>query len=169
MPFFFRNIQIFALVFFFFLLICIAFHAITGHKLKLLGKEKAKDETIKSCSRDHCQNIPNKHNANRLSQLPRQKGGAEMPQKSLKAFGKPVLKCSFCNTKRKTNKPCGCKNKASDSLCSLCAKFHKPSYSDYEIRRIYEKFKLFSIPTEWKTPPSFIVLLIEYMWNIIGG
>lgn len=61
------------------------------------------------------------------------------------------------------------------SLCDLCAKQMKPetnhfqpTLSDEEIREMYKRFKLYSVPAEMKSPPS-IGNVVEVLSGLYHG
>ncbi|KNC28982.1 hypothetical protein FF38_13772 [Lucilia cuprina] len=65
--------------------------------------------------------------------------------------------------------------KQNPSLCDLCAKHMKQEtrsiLSDDEAREMFKKYRLYAVPTEMKTPPSF-TNLIEFLtglYNTISG
>ncbi|XP_073828756.1 uncharacterized protein [Musca autumnalis] len=147
-----RKVQIIALVLLSLIFLGIVFHAISNRK-QLSQDEN--DIPINLSNSSESLILPQEH--------PRQKGGAEVSSKQ----------CKHC--KKSCAADCSKGSKASNSLCDLCSKYYKDSLSnqkmslsDSEARQMFQKFKFYSIPSEWKSPPSFVVLLMEYLTSFFG-
>uniref|UniRef100_A0A1I8NZX0 Uncharacterized protein n=1 Tax=Stomoxys calcitrans TaxID=35570 RepID=A0A1I8NZX0_STOCA len=156
-----RKTQYIALALLSMLFLCIVFHSIGGCTMKTQHKEKIKTSCV-------CNDVKgNEPKTTPTNEKQRQRGGANEMQHSHGTHTKldPEHIKEECK-----------KKKSSDSLCALCGKFHKDSLvksktemSDHEVRRIFEKFKLYSMPSEWKSPPAIIVLLKDYLVDFFGG
>ncbi|XP_075156944.1 uncharacterized protein LOC142230188 isoform X2 [Haematobia irritans] len=170
-----RKAQCTALIILSLLFLCIAFNAIQGYKIKQIRREQLttsiKEELCfnpETKMKTACSEVNRASSVKEESHPQRQRGGAEMSH-------------SLCHRRypSKTNlsheiKDGHKKSKSSDSLCYLCSKYHKdsPSRSDLtnnEWRRVLQKYKLYSIPSEWKTPPAFIVIIKDYLVDLFSG
>ncbi|XP_019895271.2 uncharacterized protein LOC109614302 [Musca domestica] len=148
-----RKAQIITLALLSIILIGIVYHGIKGHNKRVTHLEIPNNATTDINSSESFVSFMGQEN-------PRQKGGAELP---------------LCKHGKKSPTDCG-SNKSSTSLCDLCSKYYKKSsvekkssMSDAQARQMFEKFKFYSIPSEWKSPPAFVVFLVDYLASLFGN
>ncbi|XP_037812710.1 uncharacterized protein LOC119604272 [Lucilia sericata] len=187
-----RRAQLTTLILLLLLCVSITFHAVKGrhhryqtnHNIKKTSDPASNHNTTntnplpkcphcKSCQRKKCShfNLQNSKGSTRGSKESLcTLNNIDKTQNNIKSNNN---RCDKCDGNRSENS--SLTKKQNPSLCDLCAKQMKQVtrsiLSDDEAREMYKKYRLYAVPTEMKTPPSF-TNLIEFLtglYNTISG